>query len=211
MHRAHHSPNHHATAFWAALLEATRAVARWGLWVGGSLMVIVAIMIGLDITLRVSFNESIDGTVEITQFALAISSTWALAGALLDRAHIRVDTAYARFPGAIRVVLDLLGLIAFFIVFALIFYFGLNLVMESWLNASRSESALQIPMVIPQVLWLIGIAFFLMSDLVLFVIAVRLILLGHTNTARDLIGMKTAEEEVQDELDLGLEVHVKKG
>lgn len=183
------------------LFSAIGMVARFGLWLGGGVITLAAVLIGLDVTLRVGLGYAIDGTDELARFALAISTTWALAGALLDRAHIRVDTAYAQFPGAMRLAMDLAGLVAFFLVFALIFYYGLGMVGESWANQTRSPSALQVPMVIPQVIWLMGMAVFLVADLVLFVMALKLILSAQPGAASKLIGMKSAEEEVQEELD----------
>ncbi|CAM3731307.1 TRAP transporter small permease subunit [Castellaniella denitrificans] len=185
----------------ARLFSAISMIARFGLWLGGGIITLAALLIGCDVTLRVVLGYAIDGTDELARFALAISTTWALAGALLDRAHIRVDTAYARFPGTMRLAMDLAGLVAFFLVFALIFYYGLGLVGESWANQTRSPSALQVPMVIPQAVWLLGITIFLVADLVLFAMALKLIFSGRSDAASALIGMKSAEEEVQEELD----------
>lgn len=182
------------------LLAATRMIAKGGLWLGGCVITAAALLIGVDISLRVSMGMAIDGTDELARFALAISTTWALAGALLDRAHIRVDTAYAQFPGAARLAMDLLGLVAFFIMFGLIFYYGLELVQQSWISETRSTSALQIPMIVPQIFWLVGIGIFLVTNVVLFAVALRLIFTGRAQTAAKLIGMKSAEEEVQEEL-----------
>ncbi|MCB4321468.1 TRAP transporter small permease [Alcaligenes sp. 13f] len=186
--------------FMLRLLSMVRMIARGGLWFGGGVITAAALLIGLDIMLRAGAGMAIDGTDELARFALAISTTWALAGALLDRAHIRVDTAYAQFPGAARLVMDLMGLVAFFIMFGLIFYYGLELISQSWVSAARSTSALQIPMVIPQVVWLAGIGVFLMTDLVLLAVALYLIATRRAQAAAVLTGMKSADEEVREEL-----------
>ncbi|MGE4374003.1 MAG: TRAP transporter small permease [Xanthobacter sp.] len=182
------------------VLDFTRAIARGGLWFGGALITLTALLISCDIIIRALTHHAIDGTDELARFALAISTTWALAGALLDRAHIRVDTAYNFFPGRMRLALDLLALLSFFVVFALIFQYGLEMVQQSWTSETRSSSALQMPMVVPQAIWLCGIAIFLVIDVVLFIAALSLILQGQTNEARALIGMKSADEEVHEEL-----------
>lgn len=182
------------------VLDFTRSIARGGLWFGGTIIAATAVLISFDVFIRVIMNHAIDGTDELARFALAISTTWALAGALLDRAHIRVDTAYNLFPGRVRLALDLLALIAFFAVFALIFEYGLDMVMQSWTSETRSSSALQLPLVIPQAVWLAGIAVFLAIDVVLFITAVSLIAKGDVAGARSLIGMKSADEEVHEEL-----------
>lgn len=183
------------------LLDLTRAVARSGLWLGGCVIAATALLVSCDILLRALFNHAIDGTDELARFALAVSTTWALAGALLDRAHIRVDTAYGYFPGAVRLLLDLTALSAFFLVFALIFYYGLEMVAQSWFSEARSTSALQVPMVIPQTIWLVGLAMFLATDIVLMIAALGLIASGRSAEAAPLISMKSADEEVHEELE----------
>ncbi|WP_322996477.1 TRAP transporter small permease [Castellaniella sp.] len=182
------------------MLDFTRAIARRGLWVGGAIIGITALLISCDIVIRALMHHAIDGTDELARFALAISTTWALAGALLDRAHIRVDTAYNFFPGRMRLALDLLALVSFLVVFALIFQYGLEMVLQSWTSETRSTSALQLPMVIPQAIWLCGIALFLVVDVVLFIAALHLILKGKSSQASALIGMKSADEEVHEEI-----------
>lgn len=182
------------------VLVPVKLVARGGLWFGGAVILACALLISTDIVLRVVFNQAIDGTDELARFALAISTTWALAGALLDRAHIRVDTAYAQFPGEMRLACDFAALLAFLIFFSLILVYGIEMIHQSWTVAAISDSALQLPMVLPQTIWILGIILFLLADVALLVVAGASVLRGDVRKAAALIGMKTAEEEVQEEL-----------
>ena len=43
--------------------------------------------------------------------ALSIGTAWSLGAALLDRAHIRIDSLYVRFPIGLRIALDVVGLV----------------------------------------------------------------------------------------------------
>ena len=182
------------------ILGPVKLVARGGLWFGGIIILLCALLVSVDIVLRGVFNRAIDGTDELARFALAISTTWALAGALLDRAHIRVDTAYARFPSSLQLACDFAALLAFLMFFALIFVYGIEMIHQSWTVGAMSDSALQLPMVLPQTIWILGIAMFLLADLALLVVAGAAVLRGSAHEGAALIGMKTAEEEVREEL-----------
>ncbi|MGC9445936.1 TRAP transporter small permease [Cereibacter johrii] len=182
------------------LLRWNRIAARSGLWLGGAVMTAAALLIGFDILLRVGFNRAIDGADELSRFALATATTWSLAGALLERAHIRVDTAYVRFPRPAQIMADMVGLLAFLGCFGLVFAFGLELVIQSAHAGARSASALQIPMIYPQTLWLCGLALLLVCGLVLLLACARLLIARRFAEVHDLIGIKSAEEEVAEEL-----------
>ena len=73
------------------LLAGVRRLSQWGLWFGGALVLLAAILIGVDVVLRVVFNRSIGGADELSGYALAIGTVWSLGAALLDRALIRFE------------------------------------------------------------------------------------------------------------------------
>src|SRR2546423_14884761 len=81
-----------------AVMGGVRRLSQWGLWFGGALVLLAAILIGIDVVLRKLFDTSIGGADELAGYALAIGAAWSLAAALLERAHIRVDSLYVLFP-----------------------------------------------------------------------------------------------------------------
>ena len=81
-----------------ALLNGARFAARVGAWSGGALVAISALLISVDVLLRKVFSTSLGGASEISGYVLAVSTTWALALALLDRSHIRIDSLYMLLP-----------------------------------------------------------------------------------------------------------------
>ena len=87
-----------------------RRLTQWGLWFGGALILLAALLIGVDVVLRKFFTRSIGGADELAGYALAIGTAWGLAAALLERAHIRIDSLYMLFPSGLRIALDLAGL-----------------------------------------------------------------------------------------------------
>jgi TRAP-type C4-dicarboxylate transport system permease small subunit len=177
-----------------------RRFAQWGLWFGGALVLLAAVLIGVDVLMRKFLTRSIGGADELAGYALAIGTTWGLGAALLDRAHIRIDSLYVLFPQKLRLVLDLVALVLFAGFFALTLWHGFGVVAQSWTSESRSQSALETPTVIPQLLWIAGLVAFVAVALFLLVQALRLGAAGDMNGMARLISTRSAEEEVEEEI-----------
>jgi TRAP-type C4-dicarboxylate transport system permease small subunit len=182
------------------VMHGVRRLTRWGLWLGGALVLTAAILIGIDVVLRKFFAQSIGGADELAGYALAIGTAWSLGATLLDRGHIRIDSLYVLFPTRLRLVLDFVGLILFVGFFGLIARHGWNVVEQSWSAGSRSQSALQTPTVIPQAIWFVGLVLFVGVGVVLFVYALRLAVRGETGAVAKAIGTRSAEEDVEAEI-----------
>ena len=181
-------------------LTGARRFARWGLWFGGALVLLAAILIGIDVLMRKFLDRSIGGADELAGYALAIGTAWGLAAALLDRAHIRIDSLYVLFPQKLRLALDVVALILLVGFFALMMWHGLGVVSQSWTSGSRSQSALETPTVVPQALWIAGLIGFVATGIVLLVYALAMIARGDLAGAARTIGTRSAEEEVEDEI-----------
>lgn len=178
-----------------------RRLTQWGLWFGGALILLAALLIGLDVILRKFFTASIGGADELAGYALAIGGAWGLAAALIDRAHIRIDSLYILLPSWLRVALDFAGIILFVGFFTLMAWHGSSVVSQSWTSGSRSQSALQTPTIIPQVLWIAGLLFLTVVGIVLLVHAISRLLAGDMSGVARAIATKSAEEEVEEEIE----------
>ena len=177
-----------------------RRFAQWGLWFGGGLVLLAAVLIGIDVLMRKFLALSIGGADELAGYSLAIGTTWGLGAALLDRAHIRIDSLYVLFPQKLRLALDLLALVLFTAFFALTLWHGFGVVGQSWTSGSRSQSALETPTIIPQFLWIAGLVAFVGIAIVILVQALRLAMAGDLHGMAQLISTRSAEEEVEDEI-----------
>src|SRR6267154_3715749 len=181
-------------------MNEARRFAQWGLWFGGALVLLAAVLIGIDVLMRKFFDRSIGGADELAGYSLAIGTTWGLGAALLDRAHIRIDSLYVFFPQKLRLALDILALILLVGFFALVAWHGLGVVSQSWTSGSRSQSALETPTVIPQALWIAGLAAFLVVGVILLVHALKVVFSGDLRGMAKLVSTRSAEEEVEDEI-----------
>jgi TRAP-type C4-dicarboxylate transport system permease small subunit len=177
-----------------------RRFAQWGLWFGGALVLLAAVLIGIDVLMRKFLDRSIGGADELAGYSLAIGTAWGLGATLLDRAHIRIDSLYILFPQKLRLALDSLAVALLVGFFALTLWHGLGVVSQSWTSGSRSQSALETPTVIPQVLWIAGLAAFVVIGIVLLVEAFRAAAAGDLRGTAKLISTRSAEEEVEDEI-----------
>ncbi|MGD9847370.1 MAG: TRAP transporter small permease subunit, partial [Variibacter sp.] len=139
------------------VITGVRRFTRWGLWFGGALILAAAIVIGIDVVMRKFFTASIGGADELAGYSLAIGTAWGLGAALVDRAHIRIDSLYVLFPRKLRLVLDVAALTLFVTFFGIMAWYGLGVLEQSWTSGSRSQSALEIPTVIPQLRWRLGV------------------------------------------------------
>lgn len=182
------------------LLALSRRIARLGAWFGGLLIIASALLVGVEVVIRKAFTLSIGGADELSGFALAISTSWALAFALLERAHIRIDSLYVHLPVRLCALLDLLGLALLTGFIALIAWHGYGVFQTSWALGAQSLSPLGTPLVLPQLLWVLGFVMFLAIALILFVRALMALITGDLATMRRLIGSRSLSEELEAEL-----------
>src|SRR5436309_11222182 len=181
-------------------MTGVRRFAQWGLWFGGALVLLAAVLIGIDVLMRKFLDRSIGGADELAGYSLAIGTAWGLGAALLDRAHIRIDSLYVLFPQKLRLALDVAALMLLVGFFALVAWHGLGVVAQSWTSGSRSQSALETPTVIPQALWIVGLLGFVVVGVLLSLYALGMIMRGDYAGAGRTIGTRSAEEEVEDEI-----------
>jgi TRAP-type C4-dicarboxylate transport system permease small subunit len=182
------------------LMAQVRRFSLWGLWLGGALVFLAAVLIAIDVLMRKYLARSIGGADELAGYSLAIGTAWGLGAALIDRAHIRIDSLYGMFPKKLRLFLDVVALLLFVGFFGLMSWHGLGVVSQSWVSGSHSQSALETPIVVPQLLWIAGLLGFVAIGVLLLIHALILGQRGHLNRMAKLISTRSAEEEVEDEI-----------
>ncbi|MCX7373826.1 MAG: TRAP transporter small permease [Alphaproteobacteria bacterium] len=160
-----------------------------------------ALFITFDIVARNFFGFSSRATVEVTGYMLACGIAWALAHTLAVRAHIRVDVLLNRWPARLRAPLHifslaLLGVFALFCAWA-----AWSLVDESMLFNAHDNSALRIPLAVPQGIWFAGIAAFVVMVAVLLLEALLLLLTGRGAQLDALLGSRSIDDETREALD----------
>ena len=180
------------------LLALARTLSRLGTWCGGALVAAAALMISVDVLIRKILGTTLGGASEISGYVLAVSTTWALALALLDRAHVRIDSLYVLLPARVCALLDIVALLAFMIFAGILTWQGWVMFAFSFELGSRSLTPLETPQALPQFLWVAGFAFFFVVMALLLVRAVTALVTGRIGDVTRLLGSRTALQELEE-------------
>ena len=175
-------------------------ISRVGAVVGGAMLLIASIVICIDIAMRYTLSWTVGGADELSGYALAISSAWGFSTALLTRSHIRIDTAYVRVGTRVRATLDLLSLATFIFFFSLVTWYAWGVLRQSYASDSHSLSEIQMPLVVPQALWVLGLAFFVAVSTLLLIRGLSAFVTENFDGLFALIGSKSAVAEAQEEV-----------
>src|SRR5690606_36672058 len=139
------------------------------------------------------------GADELSGYAFAIGTTWALAFTLLQRANVRVDALYIRLPLALQAVLDLVTLLGLGSLVGLHSWQAWAVLETSLAFDARATTPLQTPLWMPQSLWLAGLVLFAFTWLPLLLRALLALLSVDLATVRRLAGARTIVEDAAAE------------
>ncbi|MFK7880879.1 TRAP transporter small permease subunit [Roseobacter sp.] len=123
----------------------------------------LSFLIVFEIFARKLFNYSLQGVDEIGGYVVAITGTFGMALAAVERAHTRIDVLLLRLPRRMQTVLNLVSYVALGMGAAFMGYMGWRTLDESLTFGSVSSSPLQVPLWIPQSLWMAGLVVFGLS------------------------------------------------
>lgn len=139
------------------MVGALEWLCRKAMTVAGFCYLAITVLICFDIFARRLLGFSTEATTEVTGYLMAIGMSWGLAGALFERAHVRIDVLVQRLPLRFRVVLHLAALAGLLVSTAFFVYGAVSLVRDSHEFNATDLSTLHIPLVIPQGLWAAGL------------------------------------------------------
>ncbi len=182
------------------LLAFARRLALLGAWCGGGLVVLASALIGVDVAMRGLFALSIGGASELSGYVLAIASSWSFALVMLDRGHIRIDSLYVILPVRVCAALDVLGLVAMLYLAGMLAWQGGHVFEQSFRFGSRALTPIATELQYPQFLWLVGLAYFALVVLLLLLRALLALAAGDIATIRRIAGSRTAEQDLEEEL-----------
>ncbi|HUU72494.1 MAG TPA: TRAP transporter small permease [Burkholderiales bacterium] len=174
-------------------------VSRVAVWIGGAALLLCAFMVSIDVVMRKLFSITMSGSDEISGYAFAAATAWAYSYTLLHRSHIRIDAIYGVLPVWLRSVLDAIGLAL------LLYYMGyltnkaIDVFLTSWEHDSVSITTLSVPQWIPQLLWLGGLCWFVITLAFLLVYVLVSLLLRDVATVQNVAGALSAEKKIDEE------------
>lgn len=167
---------------------------------GGLLIFAAALLVSVDVTARKLFNVTLGGADELSGYALAIGSAWSFAFVLLNRGNVRIDVLYQHLPRALAAIFDLLALLALLAFVGVTAWYGWGVFAHSWSIGARSNSALGVPLWIPQGLWWLGYGWFVLCSLLLLGRSLGALFGRDLQAIHDLLGARSARDDAADEL-----------
>lgn len=167
---------------------------------GGLLILAAAVLVSVDVILRKFASITLGGADELSGYALAIGSTWAFAFVLLNRGNVRVDALYQLLPRKLAALCDMLAIAALLGFVSVVTWYGGNVVAQSWQLGARSNSALAVPLAVPQALWWLGYAWFIACAVPLLLRGVLSFVAGDWPAVNLLLGARSIQEDAADEL-----------
>lgn len=179
-----------------ALLE---RISRVAVWIGGAALLVCAFMVSGDVIMRKLFSITMSGSDEISGYAFAAATAWAYSYTLLHRSHIRIDALYGVLPVWLRSVLDALGLALLLYYMAYLTNKAVDVFLTSWEHDSVSITTLSVPQWIPQLLWLSGLCWFVITLAFLLLYVLVSLMRGDVGTVQNVAGAMSAEKRIDEE------------
>jgi len=185
------------------LLAAATSLSRAAIWAAGALTLVSALYITVDVLLRKFSPYGLGGSDELSGYAFAISISWALSFATLDRANIRIDALYQHLPTRICAILDWLALVGLAVFIAYVTRYASGVAMLSWDNNAAANTILATPLWIPQFIWVAGLIWLCIVLALMLLRASIAMVRGDIATVRAVAGMRSIEEEAKEEAEAG--------
>lgn len=181
----------------ARLLHRAEALSRMAVWAGGALTLGAVFLISYDILVRKFFNVTIGGADEISGYVFAVSTSWALAFVVLQRANVRVDVLYERLPVRVSAFLDWLSLVALGVFLVFLTWNAYAVAATSFASNAAANTPLATPLWLPQGLWVAGLIWMCLVLALMLIRASVAMATGDLATVKALCGVISTREEAE--------------
>jgi TRAP-type C4-dicarboxylate transport system permease small subunit len=163
----------------------------------GWLLVIYSVMVCVEIVGRRFFKYSIQGIDDIGGYLMAILSALGLSFALMQKAHVRIDLLLPHLPTRITMWLNVASLLSLFGLAAFFSARAWTVTAQSLSMGAVSSTALRLPLVYPQAIWLAAMLLFTVAAAIQTAKAVRLAMQGNAPAVAELAGSSTGVQQPQ--------------
>jgi TRAP-type C4-dicarboxylate transport system permease small subunit len=181
------------------LLAAATAMSRGAVYAGGAITIASVLLISFDVIARKFLGFTTGGADELSSYAFAISTTWAMSFAALQRANVRIDFIYQHQPVRLAAVLDWVALVTLAVFVAILTRYAYEVVAASWIQNSHANTPLATPLWIPQGLWLAGFVWFCVVLALMLARASTALVTGDLAAMQALCGVRTSQQEAEEE------------
>lgn len=175
------------------------AFARLCCIIAGWALLLMAFAATIEMLSRKFLNVSFQGLDEIGGYMMAGVSAVGFAYALVTRSHMRVTLLFPYVPFWVHSILNVLAMVTLAAMAMFCAYRGYYEVAESVSTLKRSNTPLQAPLWIPQLIWFFGMVVFAVGTLLTAAHALQLAF-SNTPLLNRLYGPQTLEEEISTEV-----------
>jgi TRAP-type C4-dicarboxylate transport system permease small subunit len=175
--------------------------SRLAALVFGVLMMTLCVVIAAETVLRKFFSSSLAGVDELSGYAIAVAAPLTFAVALVEQSHIRINLLHMKMPAWMQAAANALAAITLGALALFLFVFSWRTVAETRDYQSIAQTPWATPLIIPQTVWLVGMAVFTLVALGLAAKATLLALRGNGAALRREFGPDSVEEELAAELE----------
>jgi len=167
----------------------------------GVTMLLLALLVTIETLLRKLLSVSLGGVDELAGYSIALTAPLCFAVALLERSHIRINILYIYLRPRVKAWLDYLSVFSLGVLAIFLFGFTIKTVLETHTYQSIAQTPWATPLIYPQVVWMLSMAFFLLPALWLQIRALSLLFRGQMATLSQEFGPDTPEAELKAELE----------
>ena len=185
------------------LLSKATTLSRIAMWVAGALTLASAIYISADVIARKFLGFTLGGSDELSGYAFAISVSWALSFATLQRANIRIDALYQHLPPRLCALLDWIALVSLAVFIVYLTRYANDVALVSWERNSTANTILATPLWIPQYLWVVGLIWLCVVLALMLVRSSIALITGDLATIQAICGIRSTQDEATEEAEAG--------
>src|SRR5690554_6355001 len=185
------------------LLDAATRLSRFATWFAGGLTLVSALYITADVIVRYFTSRPLGGADELSGYAFAISISWALSFATLQRANIRIDALYQYLPTRVSAVLDWISLVVLAVFIVYWTRYAATVAGLSWASQSTANTTFATPLWIPQYLWVAGLVWLCVVLALMLLRTTIALVTGDLATVKATCGVRGTEEEAREEAEIG--------
>jgi TRAP-type C4-dicarboxylate transport system permease small subunit len=181
------------------LITLATRLSHAAVYAGGAITIASVLLISFDVVARKFFGFTTRGADELSSYAFAISTTWAMSFATLQRANVRIDFIYQNLPVRLAALLDWVALVTLAVFVAILTRYAYEVLAASWIQNSHANTPLATPLWIPQGLWFAGFVWFCVVLALMLVRASTALVTGDLAGLQALCGVRSSEQEAEEE------------
>jgi TRAP-type C4-dicarboxylate transport system permease small subunit len=177
------------------------SISLWMARLGGLMLVAASAMISFEIVARKLLVIPFSVGTELSSYALAAAASWSFSYALLNRAHVRIDVLRNWVGPKARLALDVLALWALAATAIVLAVYCWDTVHTSWELNARENTSFGTPLVIPQGLWFVGLAWFALVCTEQLSLTMLALARRNYDAAAAIVAPPNLDDEVEEALD----------